>query len=442
MWSHARADVTHCHNSSISTLPLCCTAHLPRRSFPPLLYTLSLFLSAATRSSSPNMRAPHHAHLEAQSLADLSSSSVASIVRLTLQQATERELTEVFCRLPALVHVAVERVTAKKCGKSSIDFWNRWPASLTSTLPNVRSIRFGDAPSLEGLCSNTFQLAFPNLETLQLGHQVQAMCVSLSHLGGLKALHTLHIDGPVHDLVFHVEEDGEHRRTKVFDYGAVFPSLRSLAITFDTIDREMVHVCSNLALRVCSLAPSGLVEDDGYDPRDLVSKVGADGQTQPTTLWHSVEEWTINCVHLTTLADSIVSAPRLRSLALREVHSLPTSELNKISRTCAPRLERFRMECLLGFAAVHDAVQAIVQNARRLYAIHLSFQCHEQDELDNRADASSTLVMQVMDVFERVTVPRTELAEVTLEDEHGRQLLSPELKRQLIARHAASPTRL
>ena len=395
------------------------------------------------RSFSPNTRAPHRAHLETQSLADLSSSSVAKIVQLTLQQATERELTEVFRRLPALVHVAVERVTAEDRGESTIDFWNRWPASLPSTQPSIRSIRFGDAPSLEGLCSNTFRLVFPNLETLHLGHHGQAMCVSLSYLSGLKALHTLQIDGPVHDLVFHVEEDDdEYRRAKVFDYRTVFPSLRSLAITFDTIDREMVHVCSNLALRVCALAPSGLAEDDGYDPRDLVSKVGADGQTQPTTLWHSIEGWTINCIHLTTLDDSVVLAPRLRSLALREVQSLPASELNKISLTCAPRLEHFQMQCLSGFAAVKDVVQAIVQAARRLHTIHLTFQRHEQDELDDSADASSDVVLQVMDVFERVTGPRTELADVILEDEHGRQLLSLELKRLLIARHAASPTRL
>ena len=373
----------------------------------------------------------------------LSSSSAASITQLTLQQATERELTAVFRTLPTLTHVTVKRVTAEDRGEPDIDFWNRWPASLPSTLPNIRSIRFGDAPSLEGLCSTTFQLAFPNLETLHLGHHGQAMCVSLSYLSGLKALHTLQIDGPVHDLVFHVEEDDdEYRRAKVFDYRTVFPSLRSLAITFDTIDREMVHVCSNLALRVCALAPSGLAEDDGYDLRELVSTMGADGQTQPTTLWHSVEDWTINCAHLATLDDLVLSAPRLRSLALREVHSLSASELSKISLTCGPRLERLQMECMMGFVVVKAAVQAIMQEARRLHTVHFTFLCHEQDELDDGTDASSDVVLQLMDVFKRVTGPRAELVDVTVETEHGRGMVSPMMKQLLLASHAASPTRV
>ena len=378
-----------------------------------------------SRRTRPDQHSPS---MEVWSSSLLTTLSSNNITQLMLHRVTESELTAALWALPSLVHINVGQVVSE----DHVDFWNRWPATLPPTLPNIRSIHFRNAPSLEWLCTNTFQQVFPHLEAFVVGHYEEAMCVSLSYLSGLKALHTLHIDGPVNDLVFHVEEGG--RRRRVFNYQTVFPALRSLNITFDQVDGEMVQVCSNLPLRECALVSSAHKENAGLDPLSLLVKAGAGGRNEPTVFWHSIEDWTISCSSLTSLDDLIVSAPRLRSLTLRGVDSMSSSELNKISLTCAPRLESFQMECVIDFAEVKDAVHAILRMAVLLKRVHLTIFCCDQNDIDNN-DRRNEVVLLVQEVFERLSGPRAALEDVIVEDEYAKDLLSAELRQQLMSRH-------
>ena len=422
---HTRLLLSLCRYS-ISTCGLYIVALLPPLSTTDMQATHSNMGVVARRTRHDQQSLP----MDIWSSSLLTTLSSNNVTRLMLHRVTESELTSALWALPSLVHINVGHVVSE----DHVDFWNRWPATLPSTLPNIRSIHFQNAPSLEWLCTNTFQQVFPHLEVLFLGHHEEAMCVSLSYLCGLRVLHTLHIDGPVNDLVFHVEEGG--RRKRVFDYHTVFPALRSLNITFDEVDGEMVQVCSNLPLRECALVSSAHKENAGLDPRSLLVKAGPGGRNEPTAFWHSIEDWTISCSNLTSLDDLIVSAPRLRSLTLRGVDSMSSSELNKISLTCAPRLENFQMECLIDFAVVKDAVHAILRMADQLKRVHLTIYCCDQDGSDsiNRRNEVAQLVKEV---FERLS-PRAALEDVIVEDEHEMDLLSAELKQQLMSRHSLS----